>query len=96
MFRLPYHDRTKAFLTVVFGSPIAVVKQTEPSDEYIEELWQQYITQIKGLYEEYKGEPRPRHTASGGSHRRLASSVLAASQPCALRLLAMDPRGGVF
>lgn len=61
---LPYHDRTKAFLTVVFGAPIAVRKEAEPSDEYIEELWQAYIAQIQGLYEEYKGARTTRETSA--------------------------------
>lgn len=53
---LPYHDTTKAFLTCVFGTPIDVVQQADPSHEYIEQIWQQYIDQIKGLYETHKGK----------------------------------------
>lgn len=51
---LPYHDQEKAFLSVVFGTPIEVKQQEDPSQEYIEEIWDQYIKQIEGLYNTYK------------------------------------------
>ena len=51
---LPYHDSQKAFLSMVFGKPIAVRQQEEPSDEYIDQLWEQYTQQIKELYHTHK------------------------------------------
>lgn len=51
---LPFHDNEKTFLSVVFGEPIDVIQQDNPSDEYIEELWQKYIGQIETLYHTYK------------------------------------------
>jgi hypothetical protein len=53
---LPYHDSEKAFLSVVFGSPISVRQEEEPSQEYIDQLFDQYITQVKAIFEEYKGK----------------------------------------
>jgi hypothetical protein len=53
---LPKHDAEKAFLTVVFGSPIPTKQTAEPSDAYIDEIWELYIGQIKSLYETYKNK----------------------------------------
>lgn len=86
---LPYHDKNKAFLTVVFGSPIPVTQMAEPSDEYIEELWIQYIDQVKNIYETYKerfGYPEDEHLVlkeakkSGGEK---AAAVAAAAKKAA-------------
>jgi hypothetical protein len=51
---LPYHDKEKAFLSVVFGEAIDVKQQAEPTDEYIDELWEQYIGQVRTIYDTYK------------------------------------------
>ncbi len=53
---LPFHDEKKAFLSVVFGAPIPVLQQAEPSDEYINELWAAYSTQIHAIFQTYKGK----------------------------------------
>lgn len=50
---LAYHDRERAFLTVVFGKPIDVVQKDEPTDAEIDVIWEQYIGQIRSLYDEH-------------------------------------------
>jgi len=53
---LPYHDRSKAFLSIVFGRPISVGPARQPSQEEIDDIWEQYIEQMKHLFESYKGK----------------------------------------
>jgi hypothetical protein len=53
---LPFHDNKQKFLSVVYGAPIPIIQQDEPSDEYINEIWEQYATQIHSIFNTYKGK----------------------------------------
>jgi len=69
---MPFHDEERAFLTVVFGAPISVQQQEEPSDEYIDQVWDQYEAQIQHIYK-VRGEA---WRSGDGDGRRAAQAAI--------------------
>jgi 2-acylglycerol O-acyltransferase 2 len=49
---LPFHNP----LSVIFGAPISVVQMEEPTQEQIDELYNEFMKQTKLLFHTYKGK----------------------------------------
>ena len=47
-------DGTPISLGFVWGPPIVVMKQAEPSDEYIAQVHAQYCREVRRIFETYK------------------------------------------
>ncbi|CAF1519516.1 unnamed protein product [Didymodactylos carnosus] len=41
-------------LTVIFGKPISIIKQEQPTDEYVEKIYHEYYETMKIMFNEYK------------------------------------------